>query len=118
MQKNRSAIEVTMNLINPTSTFFEWILRLYSAREGVTEQFKADDQMEWVRRMDSILNMLYGSQNAEFISQQIGLKAADYRIILHIHGEEVIHAISLWSNAPQHARKLDQQRNRYNAKDR
>lgn len=30
------------------------LMKQYAAREGVTEQLKAENQMEWVRRMNSI----------------------------------------------------------------
>ena len=30
------------------------LMKQYAAREGVTEQLKAEQQMEWVRRMNSI----------------------------------------------------------------
>ena len=30
------------------------LMKQYAAREGVTEQLKAEKQMEWVRRMNSI----------------------------------------------------------------
>ena len=33
---------------------FDLLMKQYAAREGVTEQFKAVNQMEWVRRMNSI----------------------------------------------------------------
>jgi len=33
---------------------FELLLRQYAAREGVTEKLKANNQMEWVRRMNDI----------------------------------------------------------------
>ena len=33
---------------------FDLLVKQYAAREGVTEKLKAEDQMEWVRRMDSI----------------------------------------------------------------
>ncbi len=33
---------------------FDLLVEQYADREGVTEQFKAEDQMEWVRRMNSI----------------------------------------------------------------
>lgn len=35
---------------------YEKLIRDMAEREGVTEQLKADDQMEWVRRMNSIRN--------------------------------------------------------------
>ena len=34
----------------------ELIVRQMKAQEGVTEELKAADQMEWVRRMNSIRN--------------------------------------------------------------
>lgn len=35
---------------------YEKLIRDMAEREGVTEQLKADDQMGWVRRMNSIRN--------------------------------------------------------------
>ena len=35
---------------------FELLIRQLAKAEGVTEQMKAEDQMEWVRRMNSIRN--------------------------------------------------------------
>jgi len=35
---------------------YERLIRDMAEREGVTEQLKADDQMGWVRRMNSIRN--------------------------------------------------------------
>ena len=32
------------------------LIRQMAEREGITEQLKATDQMEWVRRMNSICN--------------------------------------------------------------
>ena len=33
---------------------FDLLVKQYAAQEGVTEQLKAENQMEWVRRMNSI----------------------------------------------------------------
>ena len=33
---------------------FDLLMKQYAASEGVTEQLKAENQMEWVRRMNSI----------------------------------------------------------------
>ncbi len=33
---------------------FDLLMKQYAAREGVTEQLKAENQMEWVRRMNGI----------------------------------------------------------------
>ena len=35
---------------------FDQMMERYAKREGVTEEFKAQDQMEWVRRRNSIRN--------------------------------------------------------------
>ncbi len=39
-------------------------------REGITEQLKAADQMEWVRRMNNIQNRATEIVNAELIYQE------------------------------------------------
>ena len=33
---------------------FDWLIKQYAKREGITEVLKARDQMEWVRRMNNI----------------------------------------------------------------
>ena len=33
---------------------YDLLIKQYAAREGVTEELKAQDQMEWVRRMNGI----------------------------------------------------------------
>jgi len=33
---------------------FDLLMKQYAAREGVSEQLKAENQMEWVRRMNSL----------------------------------------------------------------
>lgn len=33
---------------------FDLLVKQYAEREGVTEQLKAEDQMEWVRKMNSV----------------------------------------------------------------
>lgn len=43
------------------------LIRDMAKREGVTEQLKADDQMEWVRRMNSIRNRATEIVNSELI---------------------------------------------------
>lgn len=35
---------------------FELLMKQYAKIEGITEQLKADDQMEWVGRMNNIRN--------------------------------------------------------------
>ena len=45
----------------------ELLIRQLAKAEGVTEQMKAEDQMEWVRRMNSIRNRAEEIINSEMI---------------------------------------------------
>ena len=49
------------------NTMLELLIRQMAEREGVTEQLKAADQMEWVRRMNSIRNRAEEIVNREII---------------------------------------------------
>ena len=40
--------------IDRSTEMFDLLIQQYAAREGVTEELKAQDQMEWVRRMNGI----------------------------------------------------------------
>ena len=40
------------------NSLFETLLPLYAERYGVTEELKATDQMEWVRRMNNIISAI------------------------------------------------------------
>ena len=46
---------------------FDLLVKLYATCEGVTEQLKAEDQMEWVRRMNSIRVRVEEVINSELI---------------------------------------------------
>ena len=46
---------------------FDLLVRQYAAREGITEQFKAEDQMEWFRRMNNIREQIVETIAAELI---------------------------------------------------
>lgn len=46
---------------------FERLVKQMAEREGVTEQLKAENQMEWVRRMNNIRNAAIEVTNAELI---------------------------------------------------
>ena len=46
--------------------FFQ-LVKEYAKREGITEQLKAEDQMEWVRRMNIIRERVNEVVNAEMI---------------------------------------------------
>lgn len=49
------------------NNMLDLLIRQMSEREGVTEQLKATDQMEWVRRMNSIRNRAEEIVNSELI---------------------------------------------------
>ena len=46
---------------------FDLLVRQSAAREGVTEQLKAENQMEWVRRMNNIRAQVEETITAELI---------------------------------------------------
>lgn len=46
---------------------FERLVKQMAKREGVTEQLKAADSMEWVRKMNSIRNRAVEITNSELI---------------------------------------------------
>ena len=46
---------------------FDLLVRQLSEQEGVTEHLKAEDQMEWLRRMNSIHNRVVEIVNNELI---------------------------------------------------
>ena len=48
---------------------FERLMQQYAAREGVTERLKAENQMEWVRRMNGIREQVEETVYAELIYQ-------------------------------------------------
>ncbi len=49
------------------NSMMELLTRQMAGHEGVTEQLKAADQMEWVRRMNSIRNRAEEIVNSELI---------------------------------------------------
>lgn len=49
------------------NVMLERLIRQMAEREGVTEQLKAADQMEWVRRMNSIRNRAEEVVNSDLI---------------------------------------------------
>ena len=46
---------------------FDLLMKQYAARAGVTEQLKAENQMEWVRRMNNIREQVEETIAAELI---------------------------------------------------
>ena len=43
-----------LQLNNDAEDTFNWLVKQMAEREGVTEQLKADNQLEWVRRIHNI----------------------------------------------------------------
>ena len=49
------------------SEMLDSLIREMSANEGITETLKAQNQMEWVQRMNAVRNVAQGIVNAEVI---------------------------------------------------
>ena len=50
-------------------TLFLRLVKQYAEREGVTEQLKVENSMEWVRRMNNIRNRVYAVIGKELITR-------------------------------------------------
>lgn len=48
---------------------FDLLVKQHAEREGVTEQLKAENQMEWVRRMNGIREQVEETVTRELIDQ-------------------------------------------------
>lgn len=48
---------------------FDLLMKQYAAREGVTEELKTEDQMEWIRRMNGIREQVEETVTRELIYQ-------------------------------------------------
>ena len=46
---------------------FDLLVRQFTEQEDLTEQLKAEDQMEWIRQMNPIRNRATEIVNSEFI---------------------------------------------------
>lgn len=44
------------NIDHQAEDMFSWLVKQMAEREGVTEQLKADNQLEWVQKMNNIRN--------------------------------------------------------------
>ena len=47
--------------------FILWLVKQMAEAEGVTEQLKAGNQMDWIRRMNNIRNRAMEIVNSELI---------------------------------------------------
>lgn len=48
-------------------TLFLWLVKEYAEKEGVTEQLKAENPMEWVQKMNNIRNRVAETVCADLI---------------------------------------------------
>ncbi len=55
------------NIDQQAEEMFSWLVKQIAEAEGVTKQLKADNQMEWVGRMNNIRNRAMEVVNAEII---------------------------------------------------
>ena len=58
-----------MGIDKDAEDMFNLIVKQTAEIEGVTEQLKADDQMQWIRRMNSIMSRARGFVLKELIYQ-------------------------------------------------
>lgn len=56
MRMNGTLEQYLRDLDRDAQEMFEMLMRQYAEIEGIAEQLKADDQMEWVGRMNNIRN--------------------------------------------------------------
>lgn len=56
---------------------FSRLVKEYAHRQGVTEQLKAENQLEWVGRMNNILACVREIVNKEIIYQQNNIANSD-----------------------------------------
>ena len=52
---------------NQATEMFDRLMKQLAEKEGITEQLKAEDQMEWVQCMNNIRNRAEEIVNAEVI---------------------------------------------------
>lgn len=66
MRLKGTLYDYLMGIDKDAEDMFNLIIKQTAEIEGVTEQLKADDQMEWIRRMNSI-----GSRAREFVLKEL-----------------------------------------------
>ena len=63
----RTAAQITITIKKQAEDMFFRLVKQMAEREGVTEKLKADNQMEWVGRMNNIRSRATEIVNAELI---------------------------------------------------
>ena len=64
---NRKLDSYLADIDKQAEEMYFWLVKQIAEREGVTEQLKAKNQMEWVRRMNNIRDRVEEFINAELI---------------------------------------------------
>ena len=67
MRMNGTLEQYLRDLDRDAQDVFELLMKQYTEIEGITEQLKADNQMEWIGRMNSIQNRVTDVINKELI---------------------------------------------------
>lgn len=55
------------NVEEQAQELFDWLMKQRAEREGITETLKADNQMEWVGRINALRSAVIETVNAEVI---------------------------------------------------
>lgn len=67
MLNEHTLYDYLLQLDHDAEEMFNRLVKQMAEREGVTEQLKTDNQMEWVGRMNNIRQKATEIVNAEFI---------------------------------------------------
>lgn len=55
------------NVEEQAQELFDWLMKQWAEREGITETLKADNQMEWVGRINALRSAVIETVNSEVI---------------------------------------------------
>lgn len=67
MRMNGTLEQYLTDIDQDAQEMFELLMKQYAEIEGITEQLKVDNQMEWIGRMNSIKSRVTNMVNAEHI---------------------------------------------------
>lgn len=67
MRMNGTLEQYLTDINQDAQEMFDLLVKQYAEIEGITEQLKVDNQMEWIGRMNSIKSRVTNVVNAELI---------------------------------------------------
>lgn len=67
MRMNGTLEQYLTDIDQDAQEMFELLMKQYAEIEGITEQLKAENQMDWIGRMNSIKSRVTNVVNAELI---------------------------------------------------